>query len=56
MRHNFIYSIEVCKPNGEWERAMYDVPYDYKSLVTIQKYFTNRGYQPKEIRLIKESI
>lgn len=56
MRHDFIYSIEVRKPNGEWERAMYDVPYDYKSLVTIQKCFTNRGYQPKEIRLIKEPI
>lgn len=56
MRNDFIYNIEVRKPNGEWERVMYDIPYDYKSLVTLQKYFTNRGYQPKEIRLVKETI
>lgn len=56
MRNDFIYSTEVRKSNGEWERVMYDVPYDYKSLVIIQKYFTNRGYHPKDIRIVKESI
>lgn len=56
MTNDFIYNIEVRKPNGEWERVMYDVPFDYKSLVILQKCFTNRGYQPKDIRLVKESI